>query len=89
VAELIAWKNLGGRADDAPAVLTDFTGLSEAFEHLGGGSDLLSIIGSCGDTTDDETILKWLRFYNAGQPVILIRCGDEVHGATVVARQVG
>ena len=58
------------RADVAPAAINDIAGLYEAFEHQGAGSELLSIIGNYGDTTDDETILKWLKLYNAGEPVI-------------------
>jgi hypothetical protein len=69
-AELvIAWQRLGGRADNLPP-LTVGAAIYDAFERQGAKSDLLAIIGSPSDTADEKTILKWLRAYNAGQPVI-------------------
>ena len=38
----------------------------KAIEKLGGNPDLLSIIGSIGDTLPDEEILFQLRRYNSG-----------------------
>jgi hypothetical protein len=39
-----------------------------ALEDLGAGPELLSIIGSWGDTLDDAEVLRLLRDYNAGRP---------------------
>ncbi len=38
--------------------------LYEAFQRLGAKSDLLSIVGSWGDTMDDEWVLSALREWN-------------------------
>src|SRR3569832_1000735 len=59
-----AWKGLGGEPDLMPDPQTG-TGMYEAFEKQGAKSDLLTIIGSWRDTTEDENVLKWLRAYNA------------------------
>ena len=37
-------------------------------ERLGAGPELLSIIGSYGDTLEDEEVLALLREYNAEGP---------------------
>jgi hypothetical protein len=39
--------------------------------QLGAGSELLSILGSRGDTLDDSDVLTFLKAYNAGKPVIV------------------
>lgn len=41
-----------------------------AMERLGAGPDLLSIIGSYGDTLDDEEIFALLREYNATEQAL-------------------
>lgn len=41
-----------------------------ALEILGAESDLLSIIGSYGDTLSDDEILDMLKDWNVGRPVI-------------------
>ena len=40
------------------------TQLYRAIEALGGSPDLLAIIGSYGDTLDDQDVLDALRLYN-------------------------
>lgn len=42
----------------------------QAFKKLGAGPDLLSIIGSYGDTLDDSEILSLLTEWNAGRPTL-------------------
>jgi len=42
----------------------------EAVRHLNARSDLLTIIGSWGDTMDDEWVVDALRQWNARQPPI-------------------
>lgn len=70
-AELIvAWTKLGGRPDNLPIVADASPALYDAFQRQGADSNLLAIIGSWGDTADDDDILHWLRLYNAGEPVI-------------------
>lgn len=46
----------------------------KAFEGLGAGSDLLSIIGSWKDTLSDDMILRMLIEYNQGEDGIEIIC---------------
>jgi hypothetical protein len=59
-AELVvAWKSLGGQADRLP-VLAPGAALYDAFERQGADANLLAIIGSWGDTTDDAHVLQWL-----------------------------
>jgi hypothetical protein len=38
--------------------------LCQAIRHLGGGGQLLSIVGSYGDTLDDDDVLRQLRVWN-------------------------
>jgi hypothetical protein len=43
---------------------------------LGAGVELLSILGSYGDTLSDADVLAFLKAYNAGKPVIVdLICG--------------
>jgi hypothetical protein len=44
--------------------------LYKALEHLDANSDLLALVGSYGETLDDETVLALLKEYNAGRPII-------------------
>jgi hypothetical protein len=39
--------------------------LYQAIKHIGGGAQLLSIVGSYGDTLDDDDVLRLLRVCNA------------------------
>jgi hypothetical protein len=41
--------------------------LYAAFQKLGANSDLLSIVGSYGDTMDDYWVLGMLKQWNAGK----------------------
>ena len=41
--------------------------ISIAVQGLGGNSDILSILGSWGETLDDDFILKLLEYYNKGE----------------------
>ena len=36
----------------------------KSIEILGGKSDILSIVGSIGDTLDDDTVLDYLKKWN-------------------------
>jgi hypothetical protein len=45
-------------------------GLYKALQRLGADPDLLAIVGSYGDTLDNEMVLKLLREWNAGRPDI-------------------
>ena len=36
----------------------------KAVQNLGGKSDILSIVGSIGDTLDDDTVLDYLKKWN-------------------------
>lgn len=48
----------------------------KAFEILGAEPELLSIIGSLGDTVDDATVLAWLKAYNVDGTIFSrIICG--------------
>ena len=38
--------------------------LYKAIRHLGGGAHLLSIVGSYGDTLEDDEVLSQLRAWN-------------------------
>jgi hypothetical protein len=40
--------------------------ISVALERLGAQPQLLAVVGSWGDTLDDETVLQLLREWNAG-----------------------
>jgi hypothetical protein len=42
-----------------------------ACSQLGAGSELLSILGSYGDTLNDSDVFTFLKAYNAGKPVII------------------
>jgi uroporphyrinogen-III synthase len=64
-----AWRALGAAPDLMPDVSTG-TGLYEAFQRAGASPQLLAVIGSYRDTTEDATVLEWLRLYNAGKPII-------------------
>jgi hypothetical protein len=44
--------------------------LYKALQRLGADLDLLDIVGSYGDTLDNEMVLKLLKEWNSGQPVI-------------------
>jgi hypothetical protein len=45
--------------------------LCEAIKHLRGGMELLSIVGSYGDTLDDDEVLSQLRTWNTRHQVRL------------------
>jgi hypothetical protein len=45
--------------------------LYEAIKSLGGGAELLSIVGSYGDTLDDDEVLSQLRTWNMRHQVPL------------------
>ncbi len=45
--------------------------LYQAIKHLNGGMELLSIVGSYGDTLDDEDVLSQLRTWNTRHQVPL------------------
>jgi hypothetical protein len=38
--------------------------LYQAIKHLNGGGELLSIVGSYGDTLDDDDVLRQLQTWN-------------------------
>ncbi len=44
--------------------------IHQALEDLGAGPELLSVVGSWGDTLDDGNVLRLLRDYNAGRPTL-------------------
>ena len=44
-----------------------------ALQRLGADIDLLSIVGSYGDTLDDVDVLDLLREWNAGRPIMYTR----------------
>jgi hypothetical protein len=44
--------------------------LYRVMERLGADPELLSIVGSYGDTLTDETILRYLKEWNTGRPVV-------------------
>ena len=48
------------------------TEIYRACEKLGAGPELLSIIGSYGDTLSDEDVLAFLKEYNAEKNITLI-----------------
>jgi hypothetical protein len=49
--------------------------LCEAIKSLGGGGQLLSIVGSYGDTLDDDDVLSQLRTWNRRHQVPLAPIG--------------
>jgi hypothetical protein len=60
--EMLAQARLQAKAASlAPAIASE---LYKAFERLDASPELLSIIGSYGDTLDDKEILELLRVYN-------------------------
>jgi hypothetical protein len=64
---------LGADADEAQEIcFADTPGdIYHACARLGAGVELLSILGSYGDTLDDSDVLTFLRAYNAGKPIIV------------------
>ena len=66
-----AWERLGGHADELPELGNGpVSGLSGMFILRNAGSELLAIVNSYGDTLPDESVLKYLREWNAARPVI-------------------
>lgn len=56
-------------ADKQPPLQAEIVGeLYEALRKVGAKSDLLTIVGSWGDTQDDQWVLEALRKWNASQP---------------------
>jgi hypothetical protein len=46
------------------------TGVYKAMEKLGACPELLSIVGSWGDTLPDETVARMIEEWNGGTPTI-------------------
>lgn len=64
-AMFLALKRLGADAY-ALAALDDKTDLYQLAEVLGAPPELLGIVGSYGDTLDDDAVLSMLEDWNAG-----------------------
>ena len=47
--------------------------ISRALERLGADVGLLAVVGSIGDTMSNEDVLRDLKLWNAGKPVIYPR----------------
>jgi hypothetical protein len=64
---------LGADADEAQQIcFADTPGdIYRACARLGAGAELLSILGSYGDTLDDSDVLTFLKAYNAGKAAIV------------------
>lgn len=61
---LTAWLKLGGKREQFPAPDRLPRRLHDRFHELGAGSDLLTTVGSYGDTMPDDWVLAELRRWN-------------------------
>jgi hypothetical protein len=66
-----AWGRPGGHADElAELGHGPVSGLYGMFILRNADPELLAIVNSYGDTLPDDSVLKYLREWNAGRPII-------------------
>lgn len=66
-----AWERLGGHADELSELGNGpVSGLYGMFILRKADSELLAIVNSYGDTLPDDAVLKHLREWNGGRPII-------------------
>jgi hypothetical protein len=66
-----AWERLGGHANELPELRKGpVPGLGGMFILRNADSELLALVNAYGDTLPDDAVLKHLREWNAGRPII-------------------